>query len=219
MKRLHVVIAPLLIGLLASCYGTNLDSQTMPLATPTSSSSPQSIQDRLPLATATPAINEKQPLITKFTQLTFGATEQDVINALGTPTQRIDNAGEINLWYDPPAGWVTIRNDKVIAKTAFGGETVSLEQIILQYGAPERVVQIVRSGHYGRSSTWLVYTQANLALELPGELTRFEPSLQPHGTETSPTYFQEFTRQQGLDGTPLYEVKTVAWPGLSNTSP
>ena len=159
-------------------------------------------------------------LATSFDQIILGTTtRQRVIKLLGEPTTQSLVEGEENLWYDPPGGWIIIKNDRVVARTAFVGNEISLEQIIERYGVPERVVQIIRNGHYGRSSTWLMYPHENLALELPGELDHFDPHLRPHGIETSSAYFAKFVQDQGLNGTPLYEVRTIAWPGLSNQSP
>jgi hypothetical protein len=202
--------------LLVSCGEREPKTQVTPSITVTTRASVSPTIEMTPATSETPSLKEQQ-LASNFAQIVPGiTTRQNVIEMLGEPTTQTSTEGEDNLWYDPPSGWITIINDRAVAKTAFVGKEMSLEQIIEQNGAPERVVQIIRAGHYGRSSTWLLYPQSNLALELPGELDRFDPHLRPHGTETSPAYFAKFIQDQGLNGTPLYEVKTITWPGLSN---
>jgi hypothetical protein len=162
-----------------------------------------------------------EELPTGLEQIVLGkTTEEDVVKQLGQPQQRSRIDGLLQLWYDSPGGWITLKDDVVVEKSAYAGNSSRpLREIIAHYGPPEQVILRITKSPQGRSTTFLLYPCQNLEFELPAELYSFTPDLRVvDGSKLMPGYFEEFLHRQGLDGSyKLGEIKTITWPGFSAT--
>lgn len=153
---------------------------------------------------------------TQFEKIVLGyTTGEQVIALLGTPDQSEPINGLEQWWYVPPRGWVILREGVAVEKTFL---PQSLGAIVDQYGDPEKVIQHVLKDRRGISTTWLLYRRYNLAVGIADKVESFTPDMRVGGMRTAPGYFDEFMREEGLDGSStIAEIKTFAWPGFVAT--
>jgi hypothetical protein len=169
--------------------------------------------------TPSPALSPTETFIeaqTKFEQVVLGqTTKEQVLAIMGAPDDSELINGYEKWWYDHPGGWMILREGIAIKKT-FLPQT--LGTIINQYGEPESVIQHVLKGRHTASITWLLYRRYNLAVGIADQVESFTPDMRVGGMRTAPGYFDEFMREEGLDGSStIAEIKTFAWPGFVAT--
>ncbi|HEY4689992.1 MAG TPA: hypothetical protein VIK33_11820, partial [Anaerolineae bacterium] len=135
----------------------------------------------------------------------------------GVPEEKYEIHGRVELWYNPPRGWIILKDGIVVEMSLLPR---SLGEVVNQYGEPDQVmISIFKDEHHGGASTWLLFSQHHLAVGVSGEFYSFSPDLRVGGYKVAPDYFDEFVKAWGLDGnsTPGETKLPIAWPGFAVT--